>query len=48
VSFVAFIVLVIIIYQAYLLLFEPENENNVKILKRNLVYIFLGMLFIVA
>jgi hypothetical protein len=47
-SFVAFVVVVIIIWQGYNLLFNPEDDNTYKSLKKNIVYIFLGMVFIVA
>jgi len=47
-SFVAFIVVVIIIRQAYNLLFNPEDDNTYKSLKKNIVYVFIGMILIVA
>ncbi|UFX83082.1 hypothetical protein [Candidatus Absconditicoccus praedator] len=41
-SFVAFIILIIIIYQSYLLLVKPEDEETVKKLRKNFVYVFIG------
>ena len=46
-SFVAVIVLIIIIYQLYNVIINPEDENLQKSLKKSLVYIFIGFLLIV-
>ncbi len=46
-SVTAFFILVIIIYQAYLLLFKPEDEEWYKKIKRNFLYVLIwsGVIF---
>ncbi len=46
--FIAFIVLAIIIYQTYLLLVKPDDEETSKKLRKNFVYIFIWVLVIWA
>lgn len=43
---ISFIVVVIIIYQTYLILAVPENQDNLKKLKRNFIYIFIWIILI--
>ncbi|MBS8121567.1 hypothetical protein [Candidatus Vampirococcus lugosii] len=45
-GFTAFIILIIIIFQTYLLLVKPDDENTLTNLKRNIIYIFIGVLVI--
>ncbi len=40
------VILIIIIYQSYLLLVEPDNEDQFKKIKKSLLYIFIGLLVI--
>lgn len=46
ISFIAFIVLVIIIYQTFLLLTKPDDEDTMKKLRKNFVYVFIWVLVI--
>lgn len=43
-----FFIMVIILYQGYLLLTNPTNEEMTKKLKKNIIYIFIGILVIGA
>ena len=43
-----FVTLILIVYQAYQLLVNPNSEDNVAWLKKNIWYIFLGILVIGA
>lgn len=43
---IAFIVLCIIIYQAYLMLFTANTDDSIKKMRKNLLYIFAGLLLI--
>ena len=45
-AFIAFAITVLIIYQAYLLLFKPDDEATYKSLKKYFVYAILGVLII--
>ncbi len=40
-SITAFVILAIIIYQAYLLLFKPEDQETYKKIKRNFLYVLI-------
>jgi len=41
-----FFILVIILYQGYLLLTNPTNEETLKKLKKNIIYVLIGILVI--
>jgi len=43
---IAFVVLCIIIYQAYLMLFTANTDDSIKKMRKNLLYIFAGLLLI--
>lgn len=43
---IAFFVLCIIIYQAYIMLFNDNTDESVKKMRKNLLYIFWGLLLI--
>ncbi len=43
-----FFVLLIILYQGYMLLTNPTNEDTIKKLKKNIVYVLIGILVIGA
>lgn len=43
---IAFLVVVLIIYQTYLVLIKPDDSDNLKKLKRNFIYIFIGLILI--
>ena len=45
-SFIAFVVLVIIIIQTYQLLFQPSDEDRLKKIKSNFLYIFIWLAMI--
>ncbi len=45
-SFIAFIVVCIIIYQAYLMVAYPDDEDTTKKLKQNIVYIIIWIMLI--
>lgn len=45
-AFTAIAIIVIIIYQSYKLLLNPEDEWNYKSLRRSIVYIFIWMLIL--
>lgn len=47
-SLTALVVLIIIIYQSYLLLTQPDNEDQFKRIKKSILYIFIGILVIGA
>lgn len=47
-SLTALIVLIIIIYQSYLLLTQPDNADQFKTVKKSILYIFIGLLVIGA
>lgn len=42
------IIIIILIYQGYLLLVNPNNEETVKKIKKNFLYIFIGLLVLGA
>ncbi len=46
VGFLALLITVFIIYQAYKLLIKPDDEETLNALKRNFVYVLLGLLII--
>jgi heptaprenylglyceryl phosphate synthase len=43
---IAFTILCFIIYQGYLMLFNSNNEEGIKKMRKNLLYIFGGLLLI--
>lgn len=43
---VTFIVVVIIVYQGYSLMVNPTDEETIKKLKKNILFIFIGILII--
>jgi hypothetical protein len=43
---IAFVVLCIIIYQAYLMLFNANTDDSIKKMRKNLLYIFWWLLLI--
>lgn len=44
--FIAFAILCIIIYQAYLMLFESNTDDSIKKMRKNVMYIFGGLILI--
>lgn len=45
-SIISFIILVIIIYQSYLLLLTPTDEKQIATIRRNFLYIFIWLVLI--
>ncbi|HMY80775.1 MAG TPA: hypothetical protein PLW93_05245 [Candidatus Absconditabacterales bacterium] len=45
-GFLAFIILCLIVYQAYLLLFQSNTDEGIKKLRKNITYIFGGLVLI--
>ncbi len=45
-SIISFVILVIIIYQSYLLLLNPTDDKQIWVIKKNFLYIFIGLVLI--